>query len=136
MNVTRAQLAKVIAEKTMHITDTRALAKEIAAFALSENITGEVSSLLRDVMQQRADRGHVEATAVSAHPLSSTVMNDIKKTLKSEYPNATSIVVNQRIDPAVIGGLKITLANEQLDLTVQSKLNAFRRLTQQERNIA
>jgi F0F1-type ATP synthase delta subunit len=136
MNITRAKLAEVIAEKTMHVSDTSVLATEIAAYALTENMTGDISSLLRDVMQHRADKGYVEATAVSAHPLSREGLSDIKKVLKAEYPAAKSIIVNEQIDPAVIGGIRITLANERLDLTIQSKLNAFRRLTQQERNIA
>jgi F0F1-type ATP synthase delta subunit len=97
-------------------------------------MTGELNSLLRDILQYRAERGHIEATAVSAYGLSEQVINDIEQILRSEYPKAKSITIDKEYDPELVGGLKLKLANQQLDLSVQSKLNKFKRLTALERN--
>lgn len=134
MNKTRHHLASVIAEKTMHITDMTLLTQEIAAYLLEEKQTDGLESLVRDIMQYRANHGLVEAVAVSAYPLTDQVMNDVEQLLKNEYPRAKSIVVSQKRDPDVVGGIRIDLANEQLDLSVKAKLNTFKRLTALERN--
>lgn len=125
----RLDLAEVIAERTMHLHDLTKLKRAVAAYLLEENDVEELDSLMRDVLAYRANHGHVEATVVSAYPLSATVKADIMRALKAEYPKARSFILNQKVDTSVVGGLRIELANEELDLTVQSKLNTFKRLT-------
>ncbi len=134
MNNTRHHLAEVIAEKTLHIKDRELLVKEVAAYLLHEKQTEGFESLIRDIMQYRADKGYIEAVAVSAHPLTEQVIKDIEQLLQNEFPGAKGVVVSQKIDSDVVGGLRIDLANEQLDLSVKAKLNTFKRLTALERN--
>lgn len=134
MKIPRNELAKIIGERTLHIKDPSLLAREVAAYLLTENRIDDLDSLLRDIMQYRMDHGVVEAVAVSAHELDDVVHKDIQAILKTRYPEAKGIIVRDRQDPKVIGGVRIQLANEQLDLTVQSTLNKFKQLTAQERN--
>lgn len=127
--IPRHQLAKTIAERTMQVQDDKQLAKEVAAYLLSENRTAELESVMRDIRQYRAENGIVEATAVSAHELNDKVMSDIKSLLRSAHPNAKKVIVKTELDRSVIGGVRVDMANQQLDLTVRSKLNTFKRLT-------
>lgn len=133
MNTSRHHLAEVIAEKTIHIKDEKMLAKEIAAYLLDEKQTNGFESLIRDILQYRADHGYVEVNVVSASPLNEIVISDVRNILKSEFSDAKSIVINQKHDDSVVGGIRIDMANEQLDMTVKSKLNTFKRLTALER---
>ncbi len=127
--ISRLELAEVIAERTLDISDSAKLAKAIAGYLIEEGRIDELDSLMRDVLDYRAKQGHVEATVVSAHPISDEVKKDVLAAIKGEYPDAGSFVMNQRIDPLVVGGLRIELANEELDLTIQAKLNTLKRLT-------
>ncbi len=136
MTQSRHHMAEVIGEKTMHISDTKQLAGEIAAYLMAEKQTHQLQSLIRDIIQYRSDHGIVEATAVSVSPLPAEVMKDVQTLLETEYPQAKHITVRQRQDADVVGGIRIDLANEQLDMSVQSKLNIFKRLTAHERNQA
>lgn len=129
MKISRRHLAEVIAERTLHVSDTKALAREIAAYALSERRVAELESLLRDVLEYRAQHGIVEAKVVSAHDLTEDVIRDVKAILKEEYPKAKELHINEKHDPDAIGGLRIELANEQLDMTVRRKIDLFKRLT-------
>jgi F0F1-type ATP synthase delta subunit len=131
MNKSRHHLAEVIAEKTLKTSDKQLLAKEIAAYLMDENITTSLDSLVRDIMQYRSNKGIVEATAVSVSELSPNVINDLVKMVKDEYPGANQVVINQKIDEDVIGGLRLDFANEHLDMSVKAKLNKFKRLTAQ-----
>jgi F0F1-type ATP synthase delta subunit len=37
--------------------------------------------------------------------------------------------VTEVLDPEVLGGVRLSLANQQLDLSVEAKLNKFKQLT-------
>lgn len=129
MKPTRHQLAETIGRKTMGVVDMKTLAMEVAAYLIAEQQVAEFDSLIRDIMQYRADNGVVEVTAVSAHQLDDQNTADISELLKASYPDATTIRINQAIDPEVLGGVRINFPNEALDMTTQSKLNKFKRLT-------
>lgn len=125
----RHELAEVLAERLLGLPEKR-LAQEVAAYLLAEHRTGELDSLLRDIIQYRADHGVVEVIAVSAHELSGVVRRDIESRVRELYPSAKHIIISEERDPALIGGVRIELANEQLDLSIRNKLNKFKQLTE------
>jgi len=125
----RPKLAQVIAEKTLHMSDTAALTREVAAYLIDQNHVDQLDSVMRDVLKYRAEHGHVEATVVSAFPLGAAERSAIMAELKAEYPKASSYTLNQRVDENVVGGIRMEMAGEQLDLTVRAKLNTLKRLT-------
>lgn len=134
MKIPRSQITPVLTNLSMKSdTNVQNLAREIAAYLLDENRTGELDSLLRDVIEMRAERGIVEITAVSAHELSAVVRSDIERQVRDQYPDAKDIIINERIDPTMVGGVRLELIDRQLDLTVRSKLNHFKALTAAER---
>ena len=132
--VKRSELAEVIAHKTMSITDKDGLAKSVAAYLAEHNEQIDLQSLMRDVMQLRLEMGYVEAKVLSAHELNTEVINDIKTLLSQHFPNAKSIKLDFVVDPKIVGGVKIELPRETLDLSVRYKLNLFKRLVAEERN--
>jgi F0F1-type ATP synthase delta subunit len=130
MKTPRHKLAELLAERTLKPdVDMKGLSQEIAAFLLETGRTGELTSLSRDIMQKRAEKGVVEITAVSAHPLSSQLRKEIKDKIQTFYPEAKKVVINEVKDTNMIGGVRLELANQQLDLTVRSRLNRFKQLT-------
>jgi len=127
--ISRPELAEVIGERTLHVSDTGTLEKAIASYLLEEGRTDDIESLMRDVLKYRAKNGYVEATVVSAFPLSEALTSEVTAALKSEFPGAKGYVLNQRIDEDVIGGVRLEMAGEELDLTIRAKLNILKRLT-------
>jgi len=124
----RHELAAILAEKALSMSAAN-LAEEVAAYLLAENRTGELDSLLRDIMQYRADHGVVEVMAVSAHALTDGTRREVEAQIRELYPAAKQIIISEQLDQSVIGGVKIELANQQLDLSIRSKLNRFKQLT-------
>lgn len=127
--ISRVHLAEVIGERTLHVRDSKELAREVAAYLLDTGRTADLDSLLRDVMEYRAVHGVIDAEAVSAHEITDATVRNIEAIIKSEYPKAKSVQIVQRIDPTVIGGVRVGMANEQLDLTIRDQLDTFKRLT-------
>lgn len=129
MKTSRSRLAAIIAERADAPNGAKALSQEVAAYLLAEGRTGELDSILRDVMQYRADHGVVEVIAIDAFPLADKVRADIESVIRELYPQAKQIIISEQLDPTVMGGVQIELANQQLDLSIRAKLNRFKQLT-------
>lgn len=129
MKAPRTRVSRTIADKTLKSGVSKRYSQEIAAYLLSERRTGQLESIMRDVQGDWAEAGLVEVIASSAHPLSAAVKADIKRQIKALYPKAQKIIVTEQYDPEVIGGVRLSLADQQLDLSVQAKLNKFKQLT-------
>ena len=129
MKTSRVKLARAIADRSLKAGASKRLSREVAAYLLAERRVNELDSVLRDVQADWAEAGFVEVIAASAHPLTSAAKADITKRAKQLYPAAKRIIVTEVHDPAVIGGVRLNVANRQLDLSVEAKLNTFKQLT-------
>lgn len=128
------RVAAGIAQRTLDTkVSQRKLAREIAAYLLSTGRTGELGSLARELVRLRAAAGTVEVAAVSAHKLSPAALAEVKKRARALYPSAKHLSISEVIDPAVIGGVRLELVDQQLDLTVRTRLNRFKQLALAER---
>lgn len=128
MAVSRARIAQIIANQ-IETGDTKQLSTEIAAYLLDAGRSGELDSLMRDVSQLRADKGVMEVIARSAYPLSEAVRAEITATLKLQFPDAKQIIISELHDSDVVAGVRLDMANQQLDLSIRSKLKRFKQLT-------
>ncbi len=131
--VTRKELAGIIGEQTLHIVDKGTLAKAVAAYLSAEHRSVDINTLMRDIMQYRLERGIVEVVAISAHELTPVVLADIKSLMHEHFPAAKEIIIDTRLDESVVGGIRLELPQETLDLSVKAKLNLFKQLVAEER---
>lgn len=129
MKTPRTRIAQTIADRSLKGGSTKKLSEQVAAYLLSERRVGELDSLLRDVQADWAKAGFIEVIAATAFPLSATAKTDIQKRIKRLYPNAKQVIVTEVRDPEVIGGVRLSLADQQLDLSIETKLNKFKQLT-------
>lgn len=123
----RHDLAKLIAASPS--SKSKRLAQEIAAYLLETNQVSQLESLMRDVMTYRENAGQIEADVYSAHPISPEVLAEVRALIKHIKPQAKTVSTQTIPDESVIGGLKVRLAHEQLDMTVRAQLDTFKRLT-------
>ncbi len=126
MKASRTRLARLVADQTLKNGVSKRFDREIAAYLLSEGRVNELDSLLRDVQNDWAEAGHVEVMAHSAYPLTAAIRADIRREVKKVHPGAKQIVINEVVDPNVVGGVRLNLPNRQLDLSIRSKLNRFK----------
>lgn len=129
MKSSRSRLSRMVANRTLKTGVTKKLAQEIAAYLLKERRVSELDSILRDVQADWAEAGYVEVLATSAHELTPEIRRSITARVRKLYPNAKRIIITEGHDPVIIGGVRLVLANQQLDLSVESKLNRFKQLT-------
>jgi len=71
-----------------------------------------------------AVRGRAVATVTSAVPLSAAQTDRIAAVLKAKYD--TEISVNAVVDPTLVGGLRVQVADDVIDASVASRLSDLR----------
>jgi len=129
MKTPRHDIATTIAAHTYYDGIKPDYVKQIAAMLLYEGRVSELESLLRDIQADWALHGYVEVLARTAHTLTDAEKAEITKRIGAIYPNAEKIAVTEVHDPEIIGGVRLSLANQQLDMSVEAKLNKFKQLT-------
>ena len=129
MKPKRKQIAEVIAKRLGNGQSLKSLSNEIAAYLLAEERSKELDLIMRDVIKLRAKKGFVESTAVVAHELEPKVEKSLRVLIKTVRQNAKRIVINHKLDPFVIGGIRLDIVNQRLDLSVRAKLNKLKTLT-------
>lgn len=130
MKTPRTRIAQIIADQTLQQGVSRRLSQEVAAYLLAERRVGELDSVLRDIQADWAALGHVEVIATSAHALTAAIQADIRQQVNQLYPSVKQIVITEAVDPALIGGVRLSLPDQQFDASLRTKLNHFKQLTE------
>ena len=80
---------------------------------------------LQDAERQVADaRERLVAVAHTAQPLTDAQVSALEQRLAAAY--GRKIVVNQVLDPALIGGIRVTIGDDVIDGTVRTRLEDLR----------
>jgi F-type H+-transporting ATPase subunit delta len=128
MKTPRTDIASILASRTLQKGLGKAEIMSLAAYLLEEGRTGELDSLLRDVQADWAKDGVVEVIASSAHELSPQVIKDIEAEARSIYKDAKRIIITTKIDPEIVGGVRLAFVDYRLDLSVAGELKKFKTL--------
>lgn len=101
---------------------TKKATKQLAALIIEEKLHNQTDEIL-DSIQAEYQRVHgiVEATAHSVFPLSASSKKHIQA-IVAEKTHAKQVVLHELINPELLGGVKITAPDMELDLTLKSKL--------------
>ena len=90
-----------------------------------EDLLGELSGCLAAYKERyNADHGILEAVVTSAVPLSANARD--KLIAKLQDKTGKTIQLTEKVDSSVLGGLRLDLAGERLDGTVQRRLELLR----------
>lgn len=91
----------------------------LAGNARLVNISGITDDYVK---QMKARRGEVEATIISAEPLTKKDAAAVSEAMKSQFPKGAKVVLKTEVDPSILGGLQIQIGDKFLDLSVGSRI--------------
>ncbi len=120
--LSRRKLAGNAAARLTSGESKKAVLRELAAYLLDTNRKKEAELIVRDIEAMLADAGTAIGTVISARTLSSDALMAIESFVKSQNTAITNVVLRERIDETLIGGVKLELPGHQLDASVKAKL--------------
>jgi len=77
----------------------------------------------------KAKRGEIDATIISADPLTQKETKDIQAAIKSMSKGASNVVISSKIDPSIIGGIQVQIGDQFLDLSIKSRIDEISRMS-------
>jgi F0F1-type ATP synthase delta subunit len=96
---------------------------EIAGYLLDSGRRNEADLLVRDIETALIDQGVIVGTVVSARKLTAEARKSIDSFVKNHYDNVKTVVLRERVDESLIGGVRLELPDRQLDASVITKLD-------------
>lgn len=122
--IARALLADISAGKS-----AKTIATSLAAYLIEERRLNDVSAILRDLERQlMAKESKLYVHAETAHALAAQQVAEIAK-IFTEATGAKEVIIQETINSDVIGGVRLTTADQQLDLTVRRQLQRLKNQT-------
>jgi F0F1-type ATP synthase delta subunit len=122
--LSRRSLAMYIATQLVGGDRTKVV-KELAAYLVDTRRTKELSLIIRDINFYLSEVGITSATVTSAYDLSAETKKAIEKFIALRT-KSSEVAIETEIDPAVIGGVKISLPGYELDQTIAYQLTALK----------
>lgn len=117
----RQQLAEVILRLSGRVSEKK-LTETIAAYLVESRRTGELDAVMREVARLREKQDDVtEVTATSAFKLNDGARKAIKSLMGRKQ-----LIINEVVDPELLGGVRLETSEELLDLTVRNRLNQLK----------
>lgn len=118
--ISRRKLADYIVNRIERGDEVGAVVEELAAYLIDTRRTREAMLIVRSIEDELAARGTVVAHVQSARPLSNEMKEAIQRLL-----NASTVHLNEEVDSALIGGIRIEAPGKRLDATVKRKILAL-----------
>lgn len=125
--ISRRKLAEYVAAEL--VADNKDVLRSLAAYLIDTRREREAELIVRDVAVAMEGRGVVLVETVSATALTADIRRHIQSLIKKRSSNAT-IYLDEKIDPSVLGGIKVTTPTAIYDTTIEQNINALRALKQ------
>lgn len=99
--------------------------KELAAYLVETRRTKELGLIVRDINFYLSEVGITSATVTSAFDLSAETKKAIEKFVARKM-KSSEVAIETRVDPSVLGGIKIDLPGYELNQTVSHHLTVLK----------
>jgi F0F1-type ATP synthase delta subunit len=122
--ISRRSLAMYVA--TNLINQRRAVVvKQLAAYLVETRRTKELDMIVRDINFYLSEVGITSATLTSAYDLSTETKKAIEKFIVQKT-KSSEVAIETRVDPTLLGGIKISLPGYELDQTIAHQLTVLK----------
>ena len=99
--------------------------KQLAAYLISTRQTRMAQLFVRDIEASLAKKRHLFADVTTAFDMTVEIKKQIQTYLTKET-GATAVTLRERVDPDVLGGVRVHIPGHEIDTTVQRQLTVLR----------
>ncbi len=118
--ISRRKLAQYTADQIQ--ANVPAPLEQLAAYLVESGRTNEAELVVRDIETALLSRGIAVVRVTVARPLQSAATAEIEAFVKAHYPGVTKVTIEEILDESIIGGMKLSLPDAQLDASIKTKL--------------
>ena len=118
--IANSQIAEIVLAQLQAGESTDTVMTRLAAYLVQQRRTKDADSIARSLENMLQNSGgHLELQVTTARELSA----ELSTAIKSLFTNQSKdIVINHKVDKAVIGGALVEAPGQRLDLTVRRRL--------------
>ncbi len=125
IRLSRRKVAQYFVKAILAGKQTSQLLHELAAYLLDTKRTKELELITRDIEYVFSHHGVVVADIVTASELTSALRQAISKLVRDRL-DAKTVELRARVEPTVLGGIKLDVAGLRLDDTLSHRLTTLR----------
>lgn len=121
--LSRRILARTVAEKLVsEPTRRQHWLQSLAAYMVDHKMTDDAELIIKDIVREVFEQsGQLLVSATTARPLTDSLRQDLIKTVR-QATGAKQVVLDEHVDPAIIGGFIARTPDAELDASVQKTL--------------
>lgn len=123
MKLSRRKLSDYAASRLLAGDDTKSVMRELAAHLVDTRRTRELELIVRDIEARLLTNGTALVEVVSARELSSEAKKAVETMVKTEHSGVKDVILRERIDESLIGGVRVELPGSIADFTVKATLD-------------
>lgn len=119
--LSRRKIAEYVAGSVVNGHVPQHILQEVAAYLLETRRTRESTLVARAIEDALLERGVAVVTVTTARPLDA----ELRETITARI-GASEVHVREVVDPGVLGGVRLQMADASYDGTLKHKLNGLR----------
>ena len=123
--LSRRAIAKYAAEQLTNKGDHKKFILQLAAYLVDTRRTNELSLIVRDIQFYLSEAGSVSGVITTATELTAETKKAVEQYIKQQT-GATTVALDSFIDPSVLGGVKVSIPDRELDATVSRSLTTLK----------
>ena len=121
--ISREQIGKVVSGLAQHLALTDLTKKFLGVLAENRRVA-ELPAMIRAFHAiAAAQRGEVTAEVASAHALTDQQIATLETKLRAR--EGRTVKLKTRVDPALLGGLVVTVGSKRIDGSIRTRLNSL-----------
>lgn len=121
--VSRSELAKVMEGLATYLGLSKLTANFLGVLADNRRVADLPAMIRAFAAIAAAQRGEVNAEVASAHALSASQLSELETKLRAR--EGRTIKLKSRVDPALLGGLVVTIGSKRIDTSIRTRLNSL-----------
>ena len=121
--ISRDQYGRLMAGMAEYLGLSKLTANFLGVLASNRRVS-EVPAVIRAFrMIAATQRGEVQAEVASAHPLSEAQIATLESKLRAR--EGRTVKLTAKVDPALLGGLVVTIGSQRIDSSIRTRLNSL-----------
>lgn len=121
--ISRAQIGRVLEGLGSHLGLSALTANFLGVLAQNRRVADLPAMIRAFATIAAAQRGEVQAEVASAHPLSEDQIASLETRLRAR--EGRTVKLSTKVDPALLGGLVVTIGSKQIDSSIRTRLNTL-----------